>query len=214
MARSDSDDVPRSIQCSEVLRAVYLSMKKTITVRKNEDLFLPLIWTGEEQNLSYEVLLAEENAKIKLYMILVGKDSDLVNINIRIVHQKPSTISNVIVRGVLEDNSSVDFYGLVKIDKGSKLSNAWLGAHLLLLSKSASGRAVPSLEILENDIKAGHATTVGKVDEREIFYLMSRGISRKKARDLIIQGFLAGFLNEFPNNFQKDQVLKSLKYAI
>jgi Fe-S cluster assembly protein SufD len=107
----------------------------------------------------------------------------------------------------------VDFTGLVKIKKGSIGANAWFSANLLLLSKKAKGRAVPSLEILENDIKAGHATTVGKVDDQELFYLMSRGLSKIKARDLIIQGFLSGFLQEFPDGKIKEEALKKLKYA-
>jgi Fe-S cluster assembly protein SufD len=147
-------------------------------------------------------------------MLLIGKESNLVNIDIKIEHQRPSTKRNIVVRGVLGDSASVDFNGLVIIDQGSKLSNAWLAAHLLLLSDKARGRAVPSLEILENDIKAGHATTVGKVDENEIFYLMSRGFTRQKAKEVIIQGFLGGFLNEFPDVPKKEKVLETLKYAI
>ena len=88
---------------------------------------------------------------------------------------------------------------MVKINKNAKKTNAWLAVHLLLLSDKASGRAIPALEILENDIKAGHATTVGKVNDLEMFYLQSRGLSKKQAKQLIVEGFLKSVLDQMPN---------------
>jgi Fe-S cluster assembly protein SufD len=125
----------------------------------------------------------------------LGKKEDKVKIQVNVDHQNIETKSKIIVKGIVDDSASIDFNGLVKIEKGSKGSNAWLSANLLLLSDSAKGRAVPALEILENDVKAGHATTIGKINDAELFYLMSRGLSKAKATDLIVQGFLNGFLN-------------------
>ena len=92
----------------------------------------------------------------------------------------------------------VDINGLVKIEKGAKGTNAWLAAHLLLLSEKAKGKAIPSLEILENDIKAGHATTVGRINDLEMFYLMSRGLPKKVAKSMIVTGFLQSMISQFP----------------
>jgi len=189
-------------------------MINNIIVKQNEELTLPVIWTGEEKEINYNIALTKPGAKINFLMLLLGNNDNKVIINVNIIHEKPQTVSKVVVKGVLNDYANVDFNGLVKINKHSKLSNAWLAAHLLLLSENAKGRAVPSLEILENDIKAGHATTVGKVNDTEIFYLMSRGLSRKNAKQVIIQGFLSSFLDEFPNGTSKKEALKKIKYAI
>jgi Fe-S cluster assembly protein SufD len=180
-------------------------MNKKILIKTAGEKIIPVIWTGKEKNIDYNILLSKTGASVKFLMLLLGSKDSTVKININIIHQKPHTVSKVIVKGVLKDDCNIDFNGLVKIDKGAKLSNAWLSANLMLLSKQAKGRAVPALEILENDVKAGHATTVGKVNENEIFYLMSRGLSKEKAKKIIINGFLSGFLKEFP---------KSQKYAI
>lgn len=177
-------------------------MINKIIVKQNEELVLPVIWNGKEKEINYDISLSEAGASIKFLMLLLGRGISAVNININIIHQKPQTKSIVIIKGILKNSSSIDFNGLVKINKGSNLANAWLGAHLLLLSDKAKGRAVPSLEILENDVKAGHATTVGKLDELEIFYLMSRGLSKVQAKQFIVKGFLSGFLKEFPKNFK------------
>jgi Fe-S cluster assembly protein SufD len=177
-------------------------MKRKIIVSKGEELILPVVWSGKEKEINYDISLSQEGANIKLLMLLLGSGSNAVNIKVNIIHEKPQTKSTVIVKGILKDSSSIDFNGLVKINKGATLANAWLSAHLLILSDKAKGLAVPSLEILENDVKAGHAATVGKLNELEIFYLMSRGLSSTRAKQLIVKGFLNGFLKEFPKNFK------------
>lgn len=185
-----------------------------IIINKPQEQLIPVIWDGKETEINYDISLNKEGASVKFLMLLLGQKENSVIINVNIYHNKPQTNSKVIVKGVLNDSSKVDFNGLVKIEKNSKLSNAWLAAHLLLISDKAKGRAVPSLEILENDIKAGHATTVGKVNDTEVFYLMSRGLTRKKAKEIIIEGFLSEFLDEFEDNKEKQNLIKNFKYAV
>ena len=183
-----------------------------IIVKENEELILPVVWVGKETEINYNISLAGVGTSLKFLMLLLGEKENKVKININVDHKNQETKSKVIIKGIINDSASVDFNGLVKIEKGSKGSNAWLEARLLLLSKKAKGRVVPALEILENDIKAGHATTVGKISEQELFYLMSRGLSKIHARNMIIQGFLSGFLQEFPDGKIKEEALKKLKY--
>jgi len=168
---------------------------KNIVIKKNENLVLPVIWSGQEKEISYDIKLAGVNSCLTFLMLLLGKKDDKIKIQVNVDHQAIETKSKILVQGIVDDGASIDFNGLVKIEKGAKGSNAWLSANLLLLSDRAKGRAVPALEILENDVKAGHATTIGKINESELFYLMSRGLSKTKATDLIVKGFLNGFLD-------------------
>lgn len=185
---------------------------KNIIIKENEKLTLPVVWFGKEKEINYNIKLAGNNSSLKFLMLLLGKKADKVKIQVNIDHQKKETKSKVIVKGIIANSASVDFNGLVKIEPGGKGSNAWLSANLLILSDNAKGRAVPALEILENDVKAGHTTTVGKVNDVELFYLMSRGLPKIKARDLIIQGFLGDFLQTFPEGIIKKRIQKKLKY--
>lgn len=185
---------------------------KNIILKENENLVLPVFWFGKEKEINYDIKLTGVNSNLTLLMLLLGKKEEEVKIQICITHQNKETKSKVIVKGIIRDSANIDFEGKVRIETGSKGSNAWLSANLLLLSDKAKGRAVPALEILENDVKAGHATTVGKVSDMDLFYLMSRGLSRIQARDLIIQGFLSGFLQTFPNGEIKEEAQKKLKY--
>jgi Fe-S cluster assembly protein SufD len=150
----------------------------------------PIIWIGKEKEITFEKILDKKGQEMELTILLLGKEDKNVSVRVRVRHKAPETTSKVMVKGVLDDNSRVDFEGLTIIDKGAINANAWLEARLLLISDKASGRAVPNLEISENEVKAGHAATVGKIDETEIFYLMSRGLARSQAVKLITDGFI------------------------
>ena len=91
---------------------------------------------------------------------------------------------------VLEDRAKYDFEGMIDIRNGSANSNAYLKVDVLILSPEANARVVPSLEIAENEIKASHGATITKVNEEQLFYMKSRGISEKQAKKLIVEGFL------------------------
>ncbi len=173
-------------------------MGNDIIIKENEERVLPILWLGNEKELLYDIHLAGNGASVKFLMLLLGGEMDRLDLKANIYHEQPNTRSQVIVRGALSDSAFVNFDGLVKIEPGAKGTNAWLAAHILLLSDKAKGRAVPSLEILENDIKAGHATTVGRVNDLELFYLMSRGLSAATSKRLIVQGFLQSMIAEFP----------------
>jgi Fe-S cluster assembly protein SufD len=185
---------------------------KNIIIKENEELILPIVWFGKEKKINYNIQLSGANSELIFLMLLLGEKEDKVKIQVNVDHKNKETKSKIIVKGILGENANVDFNGVVKIEKGSKGSSAWLSANLLLLSDKAKGRAVPVLEILENNVKAGHAVTVGRVNDEELFYLMSRGISGTKARDLIVRGFLDRFLREFPEGRIKEEALKKIKY--
>ena len=140
-------------------------MTHEIIVKKDEERVLPILWTGQDTEISYTIKLSGIGSSITLLALMLGRESQKVTLKITVYHMKPKTKSRVIVKGVLLDSSSMQFDGLVNIMPSAKGTNAWLAAHILLLSDKARGVAVPSLEILENDIKAGHATTVGRVND-------------------------------------------------
>ncbi len=176
---------------------------KNIVVKQNEELLYPILWTGKERELAYDITLSQPGSGIIFLALLLGKNEESLDIKVNVRHAAKNTKSEVIVKSALADSASVNFEGLVSIDPGAKGTAAWLAAHILLLSPKARGRAIPSLEILENDIKAGHATTVGRINALEVFYLMSRGISEPQAKQLIIQGYLQSLINRFPDEGKK-----------
>ena len=83
--------------------------------------------------------------------------------------------------------------------KGAKGADAQQENRVLMLSRAARGDANPILLIDDNDVFAGHAASVGRVDEQQLYYLMSRGIPKKTAERLVIRGFLGPVLTRVPS---------------
>ncbi len=171
---------------------------KKIVIKKDEERVVPLLWTGKETELAYTIILSEPGASVRFSGLLLGNETDTLAINVDVIHAAPNTTSEIIIKSALTDQAKVEIKGLVKIEPGAKGTQTWLAAHLLLLSPAAKGLAIPSLEILENDVKAGHATTVGRINDIELFYLMSRGLSAHDARQLIVAGFLQDMIDKLP----------------
>jgi len=137
-----------------------------------------------------EVVLAGEGAEVEIVGLVIGRGNEEKTLEAYITHAAPNTKSNVNVRGVLSGKSKFDFRGNVRIEKGAKGSDAYLRSDVLLFDEAKMGDDTPALEILEPDVKAGHAATIGKVDENMLFYLMTRGLSKKQAEKLLVEGFI------------------------
>lgn len=160
-----------------------------IVLQKGEKRIIPVFLNHKEQRIDVE--LAGEGSAVEVFGLVLGDKTDDKSLEVFITHAAPNTKSNVNVRAVLKGRSKFDFRGNVKIENGAKGADAYLRSDALLFDDAKMGDDTPALEILEKDVKAGHAATVGKVDEVMLFYLMSRGITRKQAEIFLIEGFIS-----------------------
>ena len=143
-----------------------------------------------------DVILAGENSEIEIVGLLLAKGESQTAFEVYLTHTGKNTKSKVNVRAVLRGKSKFDFRGNVKIENGAKGADAYLRSDALLFDDAKMGDDTPALEILERDVKAGHAATIGKVDELMLFYLMSRGITKIQAEKLLIAGFTQPILDK------------------
>ena len=109
------------------------------------------------------------------------------------------------------DQSEVDYKGNITIKPKANLTNAYLAHHTLMLSKNAKTHTIPSLEIQADDVKAGHAATIGNVDEDLIFYLESRGLDKKSAQNLLIKSFMENDIKKIPDKKIQTILKKEIK---
>jgi len=170
----------------------------SIVLTENQEKILPLVWTSGSGEITVNAKLVGRGAKLSVLGAFFLNNKDEVKVNVDIDHIAPDTTSDTVIKSVLTDTAVGSFYGLVSIKKGAKNTNTFFREDALLLSDSAKAEAIPSLEIDENEVKAGHASTVGPVDAEQLFYLTSRGITQKEARKLIVQGYFTGVLNQLP----------------
>lgn len=132
-------------------------------------------------------------------VICVGNGEQKLNITTKAVHIGLSSESDMITRAVMRESASSIINGITKIEKGASKANGQQTERVLMLSPKARGDANPILLIDEDDVKAGHAASAGQVNPEQVYYLMSRGVSKEEAENLIIRGFLAPVVAELPN---------------
>lgn len=160
-------------------------MIKTITV---DQLGVKKIRIDEPGEYLIELLVAGAEAEIAGAFLSIEDEQKSVKVVIH--HKAPNTQAKTSLRGVARDRSKISFTGRIIIDPDCGNSNSFLTERILLLSDQAKAEAIPDLEILTDDVKCSHAASISRIPESQLFYLMSRGISRTIAEDLIVDGFL------------------------
>jgi Fe-S cluster assembly protein SufD len=110
-------------------------------------------------------------------------------------HIAPNTTSDFAFKGALRDEATTVWRGMIRVEKDAQKTNAYQENRNLLLSRSAHADSIPGLEILANDVRCTHGATLGQVDREQLFYLMSRGLTRGEAERLIVRGFFQDVLD-------------------
>jgi Fe-S cluster assembly protein SufD len=110
-------------------------------------------------------------------------------------HMAPSTTSDFAFKGALRDTARAVWRGMIRVEEGAQKTNAYQENRNLLLSKTAHADSIPGLEILANDVRCTHGATLGQIDREQLFYLMTRGLSRSEAERLIVRGFFQDVLD-------------------
>lgn len=138
--------------------------------------------------------------------VSVGRGDQVQNFTAKTINYGKSSNGLILQHGVMKDSATGIFHGIGKIEHGATKANAEQESRVLMLNKDARGDANPILLIDEDDVTAGHAASVGRVDPLHLYYLMSRGISRREAERLIIHGFLAPVVSSIPIEAVRNQL--------
>ena len=133
---------------------------------------------------------------MKIVAISAGKQVQAIDT--RVTNKASYSVGHILQHGVIREKGTLTFNGIGHIIKGAKQADAQQESRVLMLSDQARGDANPILLIDENEVTAGHAASVGRVDPEEMYYLMSRGLKKADAERLVIRGFLGGVLTAIP----------------
>lgn len=167
---------------------------------------------SKHSKLEFE--LKGKDSELSFIGFVIGKGDDFFEFETVSNHSEINTKANFNLGAVLFDRSKVDFKGNIVIPKQAQMTDAFLTSKMLLAGDGARAKAIPCLEIEADDVKAGHAATIGKVDSEEMFYLQSRGIDKKAAEELLVMSFfesqLALIIDLKTREHVRDIVKKSL----
>lgn len=146
--------------------------------------------------------------------VVVGRGEQTENFTTQIIHFGKASEGYILKHGVMKDAASSIFNGIGKIEHGASKANAEQESRVLMLSEKARGDANPILLIDEDDVTAGHAASVGRVNPIQLYYLMSRGIPKEEAERLVIYGFLAPVVKELPIEGVKKQLVSVIERKV
>lgn len=120
----------------------------------------------------------------------IGKNKDFLKTRIEILFNNPNLKSYIKIKVIADDQSQLDLEVLIRVEKGAKGTDTYLKMECLSLSEKAKIKIIPSLEILENEVKARHGATISNINKDYLYYLNSKGIETKLAKTMLINAFL------------------------
>jgi Fe-S cluster assembly protein SufD len=158
-----------------------------------------------------DIDLVEPGAYCRMSGFYFPKDNQHFDHDTQQNHLAENTTSDLLFKGALLGNSQSVWQGMIYVAPGANGTDGYQANRNLILSKGAQADAIPGLEILSDDVRCTHAATVGKIDENELFYLLSRGIPRADAEQLIVLGFFAKIMERIPFDGVQHRFVKVIK---
>ena len=155
-------------------------------------------------------ILAGEGAKGTCITIAVAEDNQILDSGAKMIHLAPNTSSQIISKSVSRRGGKVNYRGLVRHNPAAYNAKSKVECDTLILDELSTSDTVPTNSMLNNDSTIEHEATVSKVSEDQLFYLMSRGLTKAQATEMIVMGFIEPFSRELPMEYavELNQLLK------
>jgi Fe-S cluster assembly protein SufD len=145
-----------------------------------------------------DVAVEGKDARSEILSAYLGDGTQVHDIRTLQDHVAPRTTSELLCQGAVAGTSRSVYSGLIRVHRGAVRSDARQTNHNLVLDEGAHADSVPNLDILENDVRCSHASTVGPVDEDQRYYIESRGVAPEVAEGLIVRGFFDAIIDRSP----------------
>jgi Fe-S cluster assembly protein SufD len=159
----------------------------------------------QDVNLNGRAATAEVNG------VTFASDRQKISYYTQQHHKAQGTHSDLLYKEVLRDDSRVIWRGMIKVDAAAQQTDGYQRSDALMLSSDARCDSIPGLEIEADDVRCTHGATTGRVDEEQIFYAESRGISEKEAMHMIVEGFFQQVYDRIPIEIVRDTLSRTVQ---
>ncbi len=157
---------------------------------------------GSKTNMKYpSCILKGEGATGKCISIAVAKDNQIQDAGAKMIHLAPNTKSDIISKSIAADGGEATYRGTVHITDKATNSISNVKCDTILIDNNSKSDTIPKNIVSNNTSILNHEATVSKISKEKLFYLMSRGISEERAKELIIMGFIERFREELPMEY-------------
>ncbi len=165
---------------------------------------------GQVTKTNVESMLRGEGASSEMLGLVFANDHQHFDLQTLQEHAAPHTTSDLLYKNAVRDHARSSFAGLIRVHPGAQKTNAFQANRNLLLSEGARADSDPKLEIMANDLRCTHGSATARLNEEQLFYLMSRGLPRAAAVRMAVEGFFAEIFDRVP----LESVKEALQQAI
>ena len=177
------------------------------SVHRDAQFELATLSMGGHRNKSdIRSTLEGSNASLKQFIAVHGHGTRHDDHHIEIHHQQPHTNSHLLLNAACDDRSHSIGTGALTIDDVAQHTDAGQVFRNLLLSPSSRAEAIPELEVLANEVAAAHGAASAPINQEQLHYLMSRGLSKQEATSMIVEGFLIDSFTGLDSDFVRDAI--------
>lgn len=183
----------------------------TFQRRDSTSNFYTLSFSGSIVRNNLNICLNDKNCYANMYGFYAINEKSLVDNHTSVDHVDENSLSNEHYKGIMGGRSNGVFNGKIFVRKKAQKTNAFQANNNIILSDKAKVNTKPQLEIWADDVKCSHGCTVGQMDEDAIFYLMSRGISRKESISLLLSAFSSEIIDKIEDDKMKSAFTSLIK---
>lgn len=195
----------------QIIKFLETIPNETVTLKKGDDiLYVGLVTVGWGGINNFTIEAKDEGVRCHCIFFILGQKEESFLAKIESAHISKNSEIKIYIRSALTDDSICNIEGVARVAQEASGSETYFSNHTLLLSSNSSAKTAPNLEINTDDVRAGHAASVGKVDEDSLFYLMSRGLSEKQAKTMLVEGFFETELGKIDDDQIRDQIRSNI----
>jgi Fe-S cluster assembly protein SufD len=151
--------------------------------------WVPIHLGGRLTKQTLDIITAEPGSDMRHTGLYITQGNEHLDLFTTDLHEAGHTTGDTVWKGALTGDSRASYEGLIHIVKDAQETDTYLQTHSMLLSPRAKGDSIPSLIVETDNVKASHGGTVGEIDEEQVFYMMSRGIARRDAVRILVEGY-------------------------
>ena len=161
------------------------------------------LFRGRLTQVHLQTTLRGRNSRTKKITLFAGKGQGQIDLFAEAIHSAPESFSAMYGRGMVDGAARAIYRGNIKVEKCASRCKGEQRADALLLGDQSRCDAIPMLEVENDSVSCSHGLAIGRINPEQLFYLTSRGLEEKEARELLVQGFLEPLLQEFPPKIQQ-----------
>jgi Fe-S cluster assembly protein SufD len=166
-----------------------VSTKRVEIARDAHCSWVPVHLGGHLTRQQLDIITAEQASDMRHNGLYFTEGEEHLDLFTTDLHEQGQTTGDTVWKGALSGASRASYEGLIQIVKGAQETHTYLQTHSMLLSPKAKADAIPSLIVETDNVSASHGGTVGEVDEESVYYMMTRGIPRREAVRILVEGY-------------------------